>query len=29
LLTVVTAVLIILQTMKAAFANPVESLRSE
>jgi putative ABC transport system permease protein len=29
LLTVVTAVLIVLQTMKAAFANPVDSLRSE
>jgi putative ABC transport system permease protein len=29
LLTVVTAFLIILQTMKAAFANPVKSLRSE
>ena len=29
LLTVVTAVLIVLQTMKAAFANPVKSLRSE
>jgi putative ABC transport system permease protein len=29
LLTVITAVLIVLQTMKAAFANPVKSLRSE
>jgi hypothetical protein len=29
LLTIVTAVLIILQTMKAAFANPADSLRSE
>ena len=29
LLTVITAVFIVLQTLKAAFANPVESLRSE
>jgi putative ABC transport system permease protein len=29
LLTAVTAFLIILQTMKAAFANPVKSLRNE
>jgi len=29
LLTSVTAVLIVLQTIKAAFANPVDSLRSE
>lgn len=29
LLTIVTAVLIILQTMKAAFSNPIDSLRSE
>ncbi len=29
LLTVITAFLIMLQTIKAAFANPVESLRSE
>jgi putative ABC transport system permease protein len=29
LLTLVTAVLIVLQTIKAAFANPIDSLRSE
>jgi len=29
LLTIITAVLIMLQTIKAAFANPVKSLRSE
>jgi ABC-type antimicrobial peptide transport system permease subunit len=29
LLTVITALLIMLQTIKAAFANPVKSLRSE
>ena len=29
LLTIITAMLIILQTIKAAFANPVKSLRSE